>query len=191
MLATVDHWPLFATIILAKFLFHRSKITHSRNRSREASHAVLCLKTVSSPGCFYARILDTLVRGPSKSKWTKPTNTSKLFAEAKEYPILSLHSTPKWWPCCSLIPFNNLIVRTLTFGLAWYTVMSCSGLCSKSEVKKKNGDELFTLKAYNGRVALSWLNHTLMSALQQHPNHDVLILTSSAMILGRIVYYYF
>ncbi|CAK9036671.1 Uncharacterized protein SCF082_LOCUS21823 [Durusdinium trenchii] len=48
-------------------------------------------------------------------------------------------------------------------------------------VKKKNGDELFTAKAFNGRLILSWLNHTLFVALQRHPNHETLILTSSAM----------
>ncbi|CAK8995261.1 Uncharacterized protein SCF082_LOCUS4272 [Durusdinium trenchii] len=51
-------------------------------------------------------------------------------------------------------------------------------------VKKKNGDELFTAKAFNGRLISSWLNHTLFVALQRHPNHETLILTSSAMTLG-------
>ncbi|CAK8999463.1 Uncharacterized protein SCF082_LOCUS6057 [Durusdinium trenchii] len=48
-------------------------------------------------------------------------------------------------------------------------------------VKKKNGDELFTAKAFNGRLISSWLNHTLFVALQRHPNHETLFLTSSAM----------
>ena len=55
-------------------------------------------------------------------------------------------------------------------------------------MKKKNGDELFTAKAYNGRVILSWLSHTLLLALQQHPDHEILLLTSSAMKLGCVIH---
>lgn len=58
------------------------------------------------------------------------------------------------------------------------------GQTESSKVKKKNGDELFTSKAYNGRVILSWLSHTLLLAVRQHPNHAILLLTSSAMKLG-------
>ena len=51
-------------------------------------------------------------------------------------------------------------------------------------MKKKNGDELLTAKAYNGRVIMSWLSDTLLVALAQHPDHETLLLTSSAMKLG-------
>ncbi|CAL1132282.1 unnamed protein product [Cladocopium goreaui] len=48
-------------------------------------------------------------------------------------------------------------------------------------VKKKDGNELFTAKAYNGRVILSWLNHTLLGVLAQRPDHQILHLTSAAV----------
>lgn len=52
-----------------------------------------------------------------------------------------------------------------------------------SKVFKKNGDEILTTKAYNGRVILSWLHHCLLEVVQANPNHELLILTSTAMNL--------
>ncbi|CAK9000629.1 unnamed protein product [Durusdinium trenchii] len=51
-------------------------------------------------------------------------------------------------------------------------------------VKKKNGQNLFTAKAFNGRCILSWLADRLMTAVESHPQHQILNLTSSAMTLG-------
>ena len=53
-----------------------------------------------------------------------------------------------------------------------------------AQVKKKDGNELFTAKAYNGRVILSWLNHTLLGVLAQRPDHQILHWTSAAVNLG-------
>ncbi|CAK9045248.1 unnamed protein product [Durusdinium trenchii] len=58
-------------------------------------------------------------------------------------------------------------------------------------VKKKDGTELLTAKAFNGRLILSWLSHTLLVVLQQHPDHELLILTSAAMTLGVCVCVFF
>lgn len=55
---------------------------------------------------------------------------------------------------------------------------------SKNQVKKKNGDVLLTAKAFNGRIILSWLSECLLEARGIHPDHEVLLLSSSAMNLG-------
>lgn len=55
-----------------------------------------------------------------------------------------------------------------------------------AKVKKRNGDEMLTAKAYNGRVICSWLNHALLEALDLHPNHEILNLTSAALNLGHV-----
>ena len=59
---------------------------------------------------------------------------------------------------------------------------------STIQVKKKNGDELLTAKAFNGRVIMSWLNHTFLAALEQHADNEILLLTSSAMKLGYNIF---
>eukprot|EP00435_Cladocopium_sp_Y103_P022683 s1460_g5.t1 len=48
-------------------------------------------------------------------------------------------------------------------------------------VKKKNGEILLTAKAYNGRIILMWLTHCLLDAVQHHPDHQILLMTSVAM----------
>lgn len=53
-----------------------------------------------------------------------------------------------------------------------------------SKVKKKNGQNLLTAKAYNGRCILSWLSDCLLTALDSHQNNEMLILYSDAMTLN-------
>ena len=50
--------------------------------------------------------------------------------------------------------------------------------------KKKDGQDKMVLKAYNGRCVQSWLTDCLVDALEIHPEHEILVLTSSCMILG-------
>ena len=54
-------------------------------------------------------------------------------------------------------------------------------------MKKKTGENLLTLKAYNGRVILMWLTHCLLDAEQHSPDHEILVLTCAAMIPGLVL----
>ena len=53
-----------------------------------------------------------------------------------------------------------------------------------AQVKKRTGEDLLTLKAYNGRCVVSWLSHSLLQALLLHPDNEILVLTSSCMTLS-------
>lgn len=52
------------------------------------------------------------------------------------------------------------------------------------EVKKKNGENLFTAKAYNGRVVLLWLAQCMLHAVEMYPDNQIVVLTSVAMSFG-------
>lgn len=52
---------------------------------------------------------------------------------------------------------------------------------TRKMVKKKSGENLFTAKAYNGRVILMWLTHCLLDSEQHNPDHEILVLTCAAM----------
>ena len=54
----------------------------------------------------------------------------------------------------------------------------------RAKVKKKNGEVLLTAKAWNGRILVMWLNYCLLDAMQRHPQHEILLLTTVAMMLG-------
>lgn len=52
------------------------------------------------------------------------------------------------------------------------------------EVKKKNGENLFTAKAYNGRVVLLWLAQCMLHAVEMYPDNQIVVLTAVAMSFG-------
>ena len=64
-------------------------------------------------------------------------------------------------------------------GIAWHTM---------AKVKKKDGKELMTCKAWNGRCVLSWLSNELLQALEMHRDNDLLALVCSCVTHGFFFY---
>ena len=54
--------------------------------------------------------------------------------------------------------------------------ISCNAM---AKVKKKDGKEMMTCKAWNGRCVLSWLSNELLQALEIHHENDLLALVCS------------
>ena len=139
-----------------------------------------------------------MARATSKTSWTKLTNTSRRFAGATRSNSPNHHSFPRWSRGDRSVRDEVLIFETYGCGChsiyhirttypvyeRWFAcdVAACSII--PSEVKKKTGENLFTAKAYNGRVIVLWLSHCLLDAVGQHPGNDLLVLTSVATIFG-------
>ena len=59
--------------------------------------------------------------------------------------------------------------------------ISCHAM---AKVKKKDGKEIMTCKAWNGRCVLSWLSNELLQALGIHHDNDLLALVCSCATHG-------
>lgn len=56
----------------------------------------------------------------------------------------------------------------------------------QSKIKQRNGDGLLVAKGYNGRVIVAWVASCLVDALQNFPDHEILLLATNCMLLGTI-----
>ena len=100
----------------------------------------------------------------------------------------SHHFLPKWflgiWPSRQVrfqFIYGHAFLRS---NLLIYFLSHGHGIASRSEVKKKDGQDKMILKAYNGRCVQSWLTYVLLEALEVHSGNDHLVLVSSCMTLG-------
>lgn len=59
--------------------------------------------------------------------------------------------------------------------------------CNSAKVEKKNGQIIFTAKAFNGRVVLEWISRCMPDLARQNPDDQRLALLASCAQPGLLL----